>query len=60
VADTLLRALTAVMAEPEVKSKLASQSMEATLLGPRPLRELMEQEITRYRAAVARAGLRLE
>jgi tripartite-type tricarboxylate transporter receptor subunit TctC len=60
VRDTLLRALSSVMAEPQVRSKLAAQSMEATLLGPQALRDVMDREIARYRAVVARAGLRLE
>jgi tripartite-type tricarboxylate transporter receptor subunit TctC len=60
VRDTLLRALAAVMAEPPVRSKLATQSMEATLVGPEALREVMDREIARYRAVVARAGLRLD
>ncbi|MES2188552.1 MAG: tripartite tricarboxylate transporter substrate binding protein [Pseudomonadota bacterium] len=60
VREKLLAALTAVMAEPGVRSKLAQQSMESTLLGPQALREVMDSEITRYRAIVARANLRLD
>lgn len=60
VRDTLVRTLTAVIAEPEVKKKLALQSMEAALLGPQQLRDVMDQEISRYRAVVARAGIRLD
>ena len=60
IRDRLLQALTAVMAEPAVRSKLQQQSMEPVLLGPQALREVMDSEITRYRALVARAGLRLD
>lgn len=60
IRDKLLAALTAVMAEPEVRKKLLQQSMEATLLGPQPLRNLMDSEITRYRALVARTGMKLD
>ncbi|MBX3587871.1 MAG: tripartite tricarboxylate transporter substrate binding protein [Ramlibacter sp.] len=60
IRDALLKALTAVMAEPEVRKKLALQSMEAVLLGPLALREVMDSEITRYRAAVARSGIQLD
>lgn len=60
VRDALLRALTEVMKEPEVRTRLAAQSMDATLLGPKALRELMDEEVTRYRAAAARAGIRLD
>lgn len=60
VRETLLRELTAVMAEPQVRRKLALQSMEPAMLGPQPLRDLMDQEIARYRAVVARSGMRLD
>lgn len=58
--EALLQALTAVMKDPQVRQRIAQQSMEATLVGPQPLRELMDAEVTRYRAAVARAGIRIE
>ena len=58
--EQVLRSLTQVMAEPEVKKKLALQSMESTLLGPQALREVMDSEITRYRAVVARTGMRTD
>ena len=60
VRDTLLRALTAVLAEPDVRAKLAQQAMEPALLGPAALREVMDQEIARYRAVVARSGMKLD
>lgn len=60
VRDALLRAVTAVVAEPEVRAKLAQQAMEPALLGPAPLREVMDQEIARYRAVVARSGMKLD
>lgn len=60
VREKLVAALGAVMAEPEVRSKLAQQSMEPVLLGPQALRDVMDEEITRYRAAVARSGMRLD
>jgi tripartite-type tricarboxylate transporter receptor subunit TctC len=58
--EQLVQALAAVVAEPEVKRKLALQSMEAVLLGPQALREVMDSEITRYRAVVARTGMRFD
>lgn len=60
VRERLVTALGAVMAEPEVRSKLAQQAMEPVLLGPQALRDVMDEEITRYRAAVARAGIRID
>jgi len=60
VRDTLLRELSAVLAEPDVRRKLAQQSMEPAMLGPQPLRDVMDQEIARYRAVVARSGMRLD
>ncbi|MGC1172527.1 Bug family tripartite tricarboxylate transporter substrate binding protein [Polaromonas sp.] len=60
VRDKLLAALGAVMAEPEVRKKLMLQSMEPAMLGPQALREVMDSEISRYRALVARAGISLD
>ena len=60
VRNQVLQALTAVIAEPEVRKKLQQQSMEPALLGPQALRDVMDSEITRYRALVARAGIRLD
>lgn len=60
VRDQLLQALTAIVAEPAVGKKLQQQSLEPAFLGPQALRDLMDSEITRYRATVARAGIRLD
>jgi tripartite-type tricarboxylate transporter receptor subunit TctC len=60
VQDKLLAALTATLAEPAVRSKLAQQSMEATLLGPTALRAVMDEELTRYRAVVAKSGMQVD
>lgn len=60
VRDRLLQALTAIIAEPAVGKKLQQQSLEPAFLGPQALREVMDSEITRYRATVARAGIRLD
>jgi tripartite-type tricarboxylate transporter receptor subunit TctC len=60
VRDRLLQALTAVMAEPEVRKKLQQQSMEPAMLGPQALRDVMDSEIARYRALVARANIRID
>lgn len=60
VRDQLLQALTAVVTDPAVGKKLQQQSLEPALLGPQALREVMDSEITRYRAMVARAGIRLD
>ncbi|CAN7321846.1 Bug family tripartite tricarboxylate transporter substrate binding protein [Polaromonas sp. LjRoot131] len=60
VRDQLQQALTAIIAEPAVGRKLQQQSLEPAFLGPQALRDLMDSEITRYRATVARAGIRLD
>jgi tripartite-type tricarboxylate transporter receptor subunit TctC len=60
VRDKLLAALSTVMAEPEVRKKLMLQSMEPAMLGPQALREIMDSEISRYRALVARTGISLD
>ena len=56
----ILQALQEVMAEPEVRNKLAQQSMEAVISSPSELKAVMDQEVVRYRAIVARANIRLE
>lgn len=58
--EQILRALTAVMAQPDVKRKLALQFMEPALLGEQGLKAMMDSEITRYRALVARAGISMD
>jgi tripartite-type tricarboxylate transporter receptor subunit TctC len=60
VRDQLLQALAAIVAEPAVGKKLQLQSLEPAFLRPQALRDLMDSEITRYRATVARAGIRLD
>ena len=60
VRDQLLQALKAIIAEPAVGKKLQQQSLEPAFLGSQALRDLMDSEITRYRATVARAGIRLD
>jgi len=60
VQQKLLTALTATLSEPAVRSKLAQQSMEATLLGPQALRTVMDEELTRYRAVVAKSGMQVD
>ena len=60
VRDRLLQALAAIIAEPAVGKKLQQQSLEPAFLGPQALRDVMDSEITRYRATVARAGIRLD
>jgi len=60
VRDHLLQALTAVMADPAVGKKLQAQSLEPALVGPQALRDVMDAEIVRYRALVARANIRLD
>jgi tripartite-type tricarboxylate transporter receptor subunit TctC len=51
--DTLVK----TTADADFKAKLAQQSMDAAWLPPEPLKTLMEREVTRYRAAVARSGI---
>ena len=60
VRDRLAMAVAEVMSETEVRRKLQAQFMDAALLGPQGLREVMDSEITRYRALVARGGLALD
>jgi tripartite-type tricarboxylate transporter receptor subunit TctC len=60
VQERLVAALAATMAEPEVRSRIAQQSMEATFLGPQALRGVMDEELTRYRAVVAKSGMQLD
>lgn len=60
VRDRLAQAVSEVTAEAEVRRKLQMQFMEAAPLGPQALRDLMDSEIARYRAVVARANLILD
>lgn len=59
VAQRLQQVLSSTSNDPDFKTKLAQQSMDAAWLPPQPLQALMEREVTRYRAAVARSGIPL-
>lgn len=57
VATGLEKALSTIAGDAEFRQKLTQQSMEGAWLAPTPLKALMEKEVTRYRAAVARSGI---
>lgn len=57
VATGLEKALSTIAGDAEFRQKLTQQSMEGAWLAPPPLKALMEREVTRYRAAVARSGI---
>ncbi|MCB2029978.1 MAG: tripartite tricarboxylate transporter substrate binding protein, partial [Rhodoferax sp.] len=57
VTQALGKALKATMADPALQEKLARQFMEPVMLGPERMRAIMDEEITRYRAIVARANI---
>ena len=52
--------LLAVMSLPEVQSQFRAQALEPVYLGPAEMLQLMEQEVTLFRAAAARARLTVE
>ena len=52
--------LRAVMSLPEVQSQFRAQALEPVYLGPAEMLQLMEQEVTLFRAAAARARLTVE
>lgn len=57
VAGRLEKVLAAIAADADFRQKLAQQSMDGAWLAPAALRGLMDREVTRYRAAVARSGI---
>lgn len=57
VAGRLEKVLAAIAADEDFRQKLAQQSMDGAWLAPAALRGLMDREVTRYRAAVARSGI---
>lgn len=57
IASKLEKALAGIAADADFRQKLGQQSMEGAWLAPAPLKVLMDKEVTRYRAAVARAGI---
>src|SRR5450830_459900 len=60
VLERLGRELRAVMALPEVQKQFRAQALEPVYQDPAAMTRLMEQEITQFRAAAARAHLTLE
>ncbi|WP_027475876.1 Bug family tripartite tricarboxylate transporter substrate binding protein [Curvibacter gracilis] len=60
VLERLGRELRAVMALPEVQKQFRAQALEPVYQDPATMTRLMEQEITQFRAAAARAHLTLE
>jgi len=57
VARRLEKVLAAIAVDADFRQKLAQQSMDGAWLAPAALRGLMDREVTRYRAAVARSGI---
>lgn len=57
VAAGLEKALASIAGDADFRQKLSQQSMDGAWLAPTPLKGLMEKEVTRYRAAVARSGI---
>lgn len=57
VAGRLEKVLAAIAADADFRQKLAQQSMDGAWLASAALRGLMDREVTRYRAAVARSGI---
>ena len=56
----LAKELRAVMALPEVQSQFRAQALEPVYRDPAEMLQLMEQEVTQFRAAAARARLTIE
>ena len=57
VAARLEKTLATIAANADFRQKLAQQSMDGDWLAPAGLRALMDKEVTRYRAAVARSNI---
>lgn len=57
VAARLEKTLATIAADADFRQKLSQQSMDGDWLAPAGLKALMDREVTRYRAAVARSGI---
>lgn len=57
VSAQLEKALNTIVTDAEFQQRLNQISMEASWLGPQPLKEMMEKEVARYRAAVVRTNM---
>ncbi len=57
VAARLEKTLATIASDADFRQKLAQQSMDGDWLAPAGLKALMDREVTRYRAAVARSGI---
>lgn len=57
VAARLEKTLATIAADADFGQKLSQQSMDGDWLAPAGLKALMDREVTRYRAAVARSGI---
>ena len=57
VAARLEKTLATIAADADFRQKLSQQSMDGDWLAPAGLKVLMDREVTRYRAAVARSGM---
>ncbi len=57
IVDQLARETTAAMADPGLQTQLRNQGMEPVAIGAAMFRQMMEQEISRYRALAHRVSL---
>lgn len=57
ISTRLQQVLTTIVADADFQKRLNQQSMDAAWMAPAPLRALMDSEVTRYRAAVARSNI---
>ncbi|RYY62226.1 MAG: tripartite tricarboxylate transporter substrate binding protein, partial [Comamonadaceae bacterium] len=60
VLSRLNRELSAVMAEPDVRSTLANAGLEPTLQGPDALRKLIRDEVATFKAVAQRAQITID
>jgi tripartite-type tricarboxylate transporter receptor subunit TctC len=60
VVDKLNRDINQVLSDPEVRTKLAPQGLEAWTMTPQELRRYMEDEITRWGTVVKAAGIKVD
>lgn len=57
IGTRLQQALATIVVDADFQKRLNQQSMDAAWMAPGPLRTLMDGEVSRYRAAVARSGI---
>jgi tripartite-type tricarboxylate transporter receptor subunit TctC len=57
VSAQLEKALKTIVTDADFQQRLSQISMEASWMAPQPLKEMMEKEVARYRAAVVRTNM---